>query len=102
MNNLRSIKITVRLNQQEYDVVKNKSDKCRISISTFIRNSALDKQIKETMSSEEITLYRKLAGMSNNINQLAKNSHTQGMASISVILLKSLQELDSVIKQIKV
>lgn len=99
--NNRDHRITVRLNVDEYKQVEKKAMKARISISTFLRNSGLDYNIKTPLTDDEKIIYRQLTGMANNLNQLARNSHKQSLFSLSAVLNNTLNEINSVIKLIK-
>lgn len=69
----------VRFSKLEYFVVKQKASKARIGITVYIRQMALNGQVVAKMSEEDRQLVRELVGMSNNINQLTKKAHQEGL-----------------------
>ncbi len=101
MNINRNIRTTVRLSQDEYDTIKKKADKYRISLSTFLRNSSLEYRLKEPISDERKNAYRSIVGMSNNLNQIAKKCHVDGAISMATEVLQTLDDLNWAIKKLK-
>nr|WP_321454187.1 plasmid mobilization relaxosome protein MobC [uncultured Carboxylicivirga sp.] len=101
MNINRNIRTTVRLSQDEYNTIKEKADNYRISVSTFMRNSSLEYHLNEPISDEMKNAYRKLVGMSNNVNQIAKKCHVDGAISMATEVLQTLDDLNWAIKKLK-
>ena len=77
----RDIRAAVRFSKTEYFIVQTKADKAGLKISAYIREVAINTEIKPRLSDEDRQIARKLAGISNNINQLAKTAHREGMFS---------------------
>lgn len=68
----RSHKVTVVLNNQEYELVSLKADLTPFTISEYCRKAALKHQIREALSHEERQLLRDLYKVGVNLNQLVK------------------------------
>ena len=77
----RDIRAAVRFGKTEYFIVQTKAGKAGLKVSTYIREVAINEQVKSRLSEEDRQIARKLAGFSNNINQLAKTAHKEGMLS---------------------
>lgn len=77
----RDIRAAVRFSITEYFIVQTKAAKANYKVSAYIRQVAINKEIKPRLSDEDRQLARQLAGVSNNVNQLAKTAHKEGMLS---------------------
>ncbi len=75
----RNIIKGIRLTLDEYLIIKTKSDKAGKNITTYIRQAALEQNIKPTLSGEERHYVRQLIGMANNLKQLTKKAHQQDL-----------------------
>ena len=61
----------VRLGTVDYVTVKNRSKQAGLTLTEYQRQMVLHGQVVERVSIEQMELYRQLAGMGNNMNQLA-------------------------------
>ena len=66
----RRHKVTVALNDQEYDQVSLKAGLTPFTISEYCRKAALRHQVRETLSHEERQLLRDLYKIGVNLNRL--------------------------------
>jgi hypothetical protein len=76
--------------------VKQKAAKAGIGISLFIRQMSINGKIQPLMNEEERQFVRQLVGMANNLNQLTKKGHQEGL--LTAVLMfetykKSIYEL---------
>lgn len=88
--------ISVRLNSDELASIKDKSNLLNQTIGSYMRISALSSSVLFTISDEDRANIRVLTGMANNLNQLAKNSHTQNLLALMdevIILRNSIAEI---------
>ncbi|MGI8634409.1 MAG: plasmid mobilization protein [Segetibacter sp.] len=76
----------VRFSKLEYFVVKQKASRAGLGITVYIRQMAIHGQVVALMSEEEKHFVRELAGMSNNINQLTKKAHQEGLLKALLFL----------------
>ncbi|MFA5329276.1 MAG: plasmid mobilization relaxosome protein MobC [Prolixibacteraceae bacterium] len=70
--------IGVKMDTQEYYTLKAKAREAGISISECVRQSVLGSAIKQRLNDEMYSLIRKLCGMANNLNQIARKANAQG------------------------
>src|SRR3954467_10815399 len=70
----RDIRTAVRFSKTEYFIVQTKAGKVGLKVSAYIREVAINTEIKPRLNEEERQFVRQLIGMSNNINQLGKES----------------------------
>lgn len=90
--------INLKLTQNEYKTVKEKAEVFGIKPTQYAREMTINGGIKSRFTLEELDLMRKLAGMGNNLNQLAKQANKSGFslvrAEIVNIALQIKQLLD--------
>ena len=68
----RTIKQQIWLNQQEKNLLKEKSKKVGLTESEFLRSCIKGYKIKEQHSEEIKNFQRDITGIANNINQIAR------------------------------
>jgi Bacterial mobilisation protein (MobC) len=78
----------VRFTKAEYYVVKQKAAKAGLKVSIYIRQMALQGKIIARMSEEERHFVRQLSGMANNLNQLTKKAHQEGLLTAVLMFEK--------------
>ena len=89
-------RITVKMATEDYYLLKSKSKSAGVSTSEFIRGC-----IKERLSKEHGDLIRKLCGMANNLNQLARKANAGGDASVFVTCRTLMIEIDNLVNRIR-
>jgi hypothetical protein len=81
--------IMVRLSKTEHFIIEGKASKAGLKISDWFRQSAKAATVSPRFSPEDLKVFRMLAGMANNLNQLTKLSHEQGL----LVFQKKCREL---------
>lgn len=86
-----TISINLKLTEQDYNSVKEKAEKLGMSATQYVREMTLKGSIKSRFTLEELDLMRKLAGMANNLNQIAKQANKYGLpnTAMEVIVITS-------------
>lgn len=98
----KQIKITVKFSKKEYTNLIEKINLAQVkTISEFVREAIFIGQIKERFSVEQLSHIRKLAGMANNLNQLAKEAHVYGIHTISEDCISICEKIDNLLKELK-
>src|ERR1035438_9469122 len=69
----------IRFSKPEHFIVQEKARKAGLRLTTYIRQTAIDAQVKTRLTEEERMFVRQLIGFSNNINQIAKACHEEGV-----------------------
>lgn len=91
-----SVSINLKLTEADYSSVKEKAEKLGLTPTQYAREMTLKGSVKNRFSLKELDLMRKLSGMANNLNQLAKKANQEGfenasrVVSILVLELKNL------------
>lgn len=96
----RDTGIRVRLSQTEHYLIEQKARQSGMKISDWFRYSAKRAKIVSRFSSEEMKLLRALSGMANNLNQLTKLAHQQGLLFVERKCRELLPQIDSILKQL--
>lgn len=79
-----STSINLKLTAKDYNSVKQKAERFGMSSTEYARELTLKGSIKSRFTLEELDLMRKLAGMANNLNQVAKQANKSGFSLVSV------------------
>jgi hypothetical protein len=72
-------KLTAHCTIGEALTIKAKAEMCRLSVSEYLLKVGLEKNVEAKLSKVEIEIYRKLVGMANNVNQIAKRGNQTGI-----------------------
>jgi hypothetical protein len=91
----------IRFTKAEYFIIKQKASKAGVRITTYIRQTALDGKVIAKMSEEERHFVRQLIGMSNNLNQLTKKAHQEGLLTAVLLFEKYRNIIDELLGQLR-
>lgn len=97
----RKYRLSLKLNTNEYLGLKSKAKTAGKNRCDFLRELIFSSEIKQQFSPEQNDVFRKMAGMANNVNQLMKLAHVQGVWFVETSVKKLMVELDELLKQIK-
>lgn len=88
--------INLKLTEADFNSVKEKAEKLGIKPTQYAREIVLKGEVKNRFSLEELDLMRKLAGMANNLNQIAKRVNKNEFLQIGldlVVLANKIKDL---------
>lgn len=94
-------RVTVKMATEDYYLLKSKAKAAGVSASEFIRGCITEGGVRERLSKEHGDLIRKLCGMANNLNQLARKANADGYASVFVPCRTLMIEMDNLVNQIR-
>ena len=97
----RIYRINIKLITEEYYSLLSKVKNAECTISDFVRDSLKKGYVKERLSVEQADHIRKLCGMANNLNQLARKANTQGYYSVETDCKCLADKMDQLIKLIE-
>ena len=89
------------LPKAEYFIVKQKASKAGIRITSYIRQMALNGKIISRLNEEERQFVRQLIGMANNLNQLTKKGHQEGLLTAVLMFEKYKNLMDELLEKLK-
>lgn len=98
----RKYRLSLKLNTVEYFELKKKARIASKNRCEILREFILKGEIQQRISPGELHLQKQLAGMANNLNQLTRLAHLQGVNSLKSISEKLLAEIDEILKQNRV
>ena len=94
-------RITVKMATEDYYLLKSKAKLAGVSASEFVRGCITEGGVKERLSKEHGDLIRKLCGMANNLNQLARKANAEGYVSVFVSCRTLMIEIDYLVNRIR-
>ena len=97
----RSKSVTVKFSKIDYETLRVRCRKANRRLSEYIRESALQSEVVMPHTTESAGLYRDLAGMANNLNQLARLSHQTSLYHTSRKVDEALDKVLAIINEYK-
>ena len=94
-------RITVKMATEDYYLLMSKAKSAGVSASEFIRGCITQGEVRERLSKEHGDLIRKLCGMANNLNQLARKANAEGYASVFIPCRTLMIEIDNLVNRIR-
>ena len=93
--------VTVKFSKIDYEILRTRSRKANRRLAEYIRESALKSEVVLPRTEADLKEYRTLIGMANNLNQLTKIAHQDGIIYLYSPLDKLLGEITNVIREYK-
>ena len=93
--------ICLKLNTEEEFRLRALCKEANLSKQDYIRQCIVYSVVVQRMTPEIADLIRKLAGMANNLNQIAKKANQMGYVEIRTEYLYLAENIDIVINQLK-
>ena len=85
--------INLKLTEENYALVKEKAKKLGMKATQYAREMTLKGGIKSCFTLEELDLIRKLSGMANNLNQIAKKANQAGFAKVGIEVVGIMSQI---------
>lgn len=76
--------INLKLTESDYNSLKEKAGKLGMKPTQYAREIVLNGSIKSRYTLEQLDLMRKMAGMANNLNQIAKQTNKSGLPNTAM------------------
>ena len=76
--------INLKLTEDDYALLKEKAEKLGMKATQYAREMVLKGSVKLRFSLEDLDLMRKLSGMANNLNQIARQANKAGLANTAM------------------
>ena len=97
----REINKGIQFTKAEYYVVKQNALKSGKQVCFYIREMALQGKIISRLNEEERLFVRQLIGMANNLNQLTKKGHQEGLLTAVLMFEKYKNLIDELLEKLK-
>ena len=85
--------INLKLTGRDFDVITERAASVGMKATVYARRMVLDGAIKSRYTKEELDQRRKIAGMANNLNQIARRANTYGLDVVGWDITEVLQDL---------
>ena len=99
-NEQRLHPVKVYFDEQSYRKLLNKRRRTGMSLSTLVYELTVNGYVKEPFTQEETSLLRSLAGMANNLNQLAHEAHIHNFSEVEERVLQLANKVNEILIQI--
>ena len=97
----RSYMVSIKLDTREYYSLKVKANSAGISRSEYIRQCIAGSIIRPRLTPEMNDYIRKLSGMGNNLNQIARRANTEGYTNARNEYFYLTDKIDKIIEMIE-
>ena len=97
----RNITVGIRFSKVELGILQQKAKAAGIKTGSFIRQIALAGKVQQKVTEGEMNIIRQLVGMSNNLNQLTKKAHQEGIQTALVDFEIYRNQIDQLLKMLK-
>lgn len=94
----REVHIKVRLTATEHLMIAARAKDANMKISDWFRAAAKAARVIARLKPEDLQIVRMLAGMANNLNQLTKLAHRDGLLTIARKCDGLMNEIDQALK----
>lgn len=92
-------KVTVKMSTVEFYSLIGKSKEAGITQSEFVRQSIMNTTVVQRLTPELNAEIRKLSGMANNLNQIARKANARGYDHIRSEYLFLARKIDRIINK---
>lgn len=85
--------INLKLTEKDFKSVKEKAEKLGMKAAQYAREMVLKGSVKLRFSLEDLDLMRKLSGMANNLNQIARQANKSGFSVSAMEVIKISKQI---------
>ncbi|MFI3294039.1 MAG: plasmid mobilization relaxosome protein MobC [Rikenellaceae bacterium] len=97
----RTHSINIRLNLLELVMLKMSAKSAGISYSEYARQAITKGKVEPRITPETMSLVRRLCGMDNNLNQIARQANAAGYTQVNRECLRLTEQIGSVLKELR-
>ena len=97
---LRLYPVKVYFDETNYRKLVSRSQRTGQSLSTIVYELAVNGYVREPISPEAISLLRSMAGMANNLNQLAREAHVSHFLQVEERARDAARKIDDLLIRI--
>ncbi len=97
----RNIIKGIRFTKTEYEIIQQKAKSINVGDTSYIRQMSLQEKVNSKMDEEERLFARQLIGMANNLNQLTKKAHQEGLFSLIQLFEQYKKIVEDVLKKME-
>jgi len=91
----------IRFSNTELFIIREKARTAGLNLTTYIRQAAIEAKVQTRLTAEERLFVRQLIGFSNNINQIARACHQEGVLRAMRYFENFRIQIDQLLKNLK-
>jgi len=92
--------VSTKLTKPYYYAIQKRAENAGISLSEYVRQAVVSGQIVPRISRQDADTIRKLAGESNNLNQIARQANAAGFTLVATEMLTLKNKITEIINQL--
>ena len=92
-------RLTVKMAAADY-ALRGKARAAGLTWAEYARTALSRSVVRQRLTAEQMTLLRQLAGMANNLNQLARKANSAGYVQAAAECTALIEKIDTLIDQI--
>lgn len=100
-NEIKRFRVAIYLDETQLNALRKQADEAGMKTSECARCLILDGKVVQRLSPIQIEYIRQLAGMANNLNQLAKAAHISDFRYITEECTNTCLKIDELLNKIK-
>lgn len=85
--------INLKLTAKDFSLIKSKAGELGIKATQYVREMVLKGGVKSRFSLEELDLMRKLSGIANNLNQIARKANQAGFVKAGIEMVGIMTQI---------
>ena len=92
-----STSINLKLTDADFNKIREKAEKLGMKATQYVREMVLKGSVKSRFTLEELDLMHKLAGIANNLNQIAKKVNQAGYIMEAIEIIKIMNQIKGIL-----
>lgn len=92
-----STSINLKLTEADFNKIREKAEKLGMKATQYVREMVLKGSVKSRFTIEELDLMRKLAGIANNLNQIAKKANQAGYIKEAIEIMEIMLQIKKIL-----
>lgn len=93
--------VTVRYGSLEYDIVRYRAREAGYRrLTEYVRQASINAEVKQNIIQRHNDAFRDMAGLCNNLNQLTRLSHAQGLSATEGAIAELLPQIKTIINKL--
>lgn len=88
-----SCSINLKLTEKDFNSVKQKAGKLGMKATRYAREMVLKGSVRLRFTLEDLDLMRKLSGMANNLNQIARQANKSGFSNTAMEVILIMNQI---------
>ena len=93
-------RLTVKMAAADYYALRGKARAAGLTWAEYARPALSRSVVRQRLTAEQMPLLRQLAGMANNLNQLARKANSAGYVQAAAECTALIEKIDTLIDQI--